>query len=163
MYTSGLQTRAYKDFPRDQFSGPQFHMNSFLKLCFPKTTLPKIRPVLRVQLPLSHVSFHSHSFSLSYKRRHTSLCVTIACCPGCKMSRDDKQRGQFTTLNNELRKQKLLTAARTQQCLFRRVSPIRTFKVILNIGCFHSLFLSTKLKMTDNNVMTVQESFGALT
>lgn len=163
MYTSGLQTRAYKDFPRDQFSGPQFHMNSFLKLCFPKTTLPKSRPVLRVQLPLSHVSFHSHSFSLSYKRRHTSLCVTIACCPGCKMSRDDKQRGQFTTLNNELRKQKLLTAARTQQCLFRRVSPIRTFKVILNIGCFHSLFLSTKLKMTDNNVMTVQESFGALT
>lgn len=126
-------------------------------------SLPKSRPVLRVQLPLSHVSFHSHSFSLSYKRRHTSLCVTIACCPGCKMSRDDKQRGQFTTLNNELRKQKLLTAARTQQCLFRRVSPIRTFKVILNIGCFHSLFLSTKLKMTDNNVMTVQESFGALT
>lgn len=162
MYTSSLQTRAYKDFPRDQFSGPQFHMNSFLKLCFPKTT-PKSRPVLRVQLPLSHVSFHSHSFSLSYKRRHTSLCVTIACCPGCKMSRDDKQRGQFTTLNNELRKQKLLTAARTQQCLFRRVSLIRTFKVILNIGCFHSLFLSTKLKMTDNNVMTVQESFGALT
>lgn len=162
MYTSGLQTRAYKDFPRDQFSGPQFHMNSFLKLCFPKIT-PKSRPVLRVQLPLSHVSFHSHSFSLSYKRRHTSLCVTIACCPGCKMSRDDKQRGQFTTMNNELRKQKLLTAARTQQCLFRRVSPIRTFKVILNIGCFHSLILSTKLKMTDNNVMTVQESFGALT
>ena len=162
MYTSGLQTRAYKDFPRDQFSGPQFHMNSFLKLCFPKIT-PKSRPVLRVQLPLSHVSFHSHSFSLSYKRRHTSLCVTIACCPGCKMSRDDKQRGQFTTMNNELRKQKLLTAARTQQCLFRRVSPLRTFKVILNIGCFHSLILSTKLKMTDNNVMTVQESFGALT
>lgn len=139
MYTSGLQTRAHKDFPRDQFSGPQFHMNSFLKLCFSKNTLPKSRPVLWVQLPLSHVSFRSHSFSLSYKRRCTSLCITTACCPGCKMSRDDKQRGQFTTLNNELKKQKLLTAARTQQCLLGRVSPIRTFKVILNTGCFLSL------------------------
>ena len=47
--------------------------------------------------------------------------------------------GQFTTLNNELKKQKLLTAARTQQCLLGRVSSIWTFKVILNIGCFHSL------------------------
>ena len=60
---------------------------------FPKNTLLESRPVLWAQVPLSHFSFHSHSFPFFQKKGiHLLLVWQWHVAPGCKMSRDDKQR-----------------------------------------------------------------------